>query len=158
MPLVVGNLLADPAANSFISLTDATAYLQDEASGALPPSGLGNWMTAPESDQESSLVRASRWMAVSVQWCCNVLSAADLVRVGHVTARLAVVALDADLWAAQDLSPAAKRYKADTVEIEYFDASAVKGLKAGGKAFPWIYPMLRGLACGGGSQRDVVRR
>ena len=157
MALIVGNLLTDPAANSFISVADAVAYLTDEASGQLPPAPVGQWLTAAESDQESSLVRASRWLAVGPTWRCNALSDADLVRVGHVAARLAVIALSTDLWAVEDQAPTAKRYKADTVEVEYFEAKP-KGLRAGGKGFPWIYPMLRGLLCGGGSQRDVVRR
>jgi len=158
MPLIVGNLLTDPAANSFISLVDAVDYLADEASGALPPSGLDEWLTAAESDKESSLVRASRWLAVSMPWCCKTLSDGDLIRVGHVAARLAVQALTTDLWAAPATGKDAKRYKAGSVEVEYHSPTTVRGAQAGGRRFPWVYPMLKGLLCGTGGQHDVVRR
>lgn len=158
MPLIVGDLLTDPAAQSFISLSDAVAYLQAEASGALPPSPLGAWITANEGDQESSLVKASRWMAVSLPWRREGIPDRDLERVAHVAARMAVLALSGDLWAAEAIGKSARRYKAGSVEIEYHAPGTVRGANAGGKRFPWVYPMLAGLICAASGQHDVVRR
>lgn len=156
MALVVGNLLTDPEATSFISLADALAYLTAEGADAGENTPLGKWFASGTPDQEATLVRASRWLAVSLSWCDTALSDDDLVRVGHVAARLAVQALTVDLWASEGAKDA-KRYKAGSVEVEYQDGRS-SGAKAGGKKFPWVYPMLRGLLCGGGAQHDVVRR
>ena len=145
MPLVVGNLLQDPAANSFISLSDAVAYLTDEASGALPDAALGIWMTSAESDQESSLVRASRWMAGALFWCKRDLDAADFLRVGQIAARLAVSAITVDLYEAAQPASMKKRVKAGSVEVEYMDAQ--QATQAAGRTWPWLMPMLRGLVC-----------
>ena len=41
MPLIVGNLLTDTAANSFISLADAEAYFAEEAALVSDTSELG---------------------------------------------------------------------------------------------------------------------
>ena len=158
MALIVGNLLTDPAANSFISLSDAVEYLTDEAGGASADTAIGAWLVAGDDAKKSSLVKASRWMAVSLSWCHTSLSDDDMLRVGRVAARLAVQSLTVDLWASEDIGKAAKRYKAGSVEIEYHSATAARGAQAGGKRFPWAYPMLKGLLCGTGSQRDVVRR
>ncbi|SEU03186.1 DnaT-like ssDNA-binding protein [Paracoccus homiensis] len=148
MPLIVGNLLTDPAANSFISLADADAYLGAEANAP--------WSAAAPQAKEAALINASRWLSASLVWCDTALSDADLARVGHVSARLAVEALTVDLWASEAVKDA-KRYKAGSVEVEYQDTSR-RGGAAGGKRFPWMFPMLRGLLCGTGVQRDVVRR
>ena len=150
MALIVGNLLTDPAATSFISTADALAYLMAE--------GNANWITEDEARQEATLIAASRWMAVSLPWCRDDLTAAELARVGYVAARLAVQALTVDLWAAPDVGKDAKRYKAGSVEVEYHSATAARGAQAGGTRFPWAYPMLKGLLCGTGGQHDVVRR
>lgn len=158
MPLIVGNLLADPLAQSFISLADAEDYLSAEAAGSGSDQPLGRWLTLTTGEKESSLVSASRWLAVSLSWCSGPLLVADLVRVGRVAAKLAVAAKSADLWASEEIGKMAKRYKADTVEIEYHSPTLARGAIAGGRRFPWIYPMLRGLLCGGGVQHDVVRR
>ena len=156
MALVVGNLLTDPAANSFISVADAQAFLGVETGASDPTSPVGAWLAAGTVEQEQTLVSASRWLAVSLSWCDPDLSEDDLARVGQVAARLAVQALTVDLWASEGAKDA-KRYKAGTVEVEYQDRQS-GGAKAGGKRFPWVYPMLRGLICGGGAQHDVVRR
>ena len=148
MALIVGNLLTDPAANSFISLADADTYLGAGANSA--------WAAADVASKEAALVNASRWMAVSLAWCDNALADADLARVGHAAARMAVEALTVDLWASDAVGKQAKRYKAGSVEVEYA-ASSVRAM-AGGKRFPWLHPMLRGLLCGTGVQRDVARR
>ena len=91
MALSGGNLLTDPAANSFISLADADTYLGAGANSA--------WAAADVASKEAALVNASRWMAVSLAWCDNALADADLARVGHAAARMAVEALTVDLWA-----------------------------------------------------------
>ena len=144
MPLIVGNLLTNPAANSFISLDDAVAYLTDEGSGAVPDTPLGLWLTAAESDKESSLVRASRWMAGALKWCASDISDADMVRVGHVAARLAVSALTVDLYEATQPGRQVKRAKAGSAEVEFADAGSAQ---AAGRFWPWLFPMLRGLVC-----------
>lgn len=157
MPLIVGNLLTDPEAQSFISLTDAVAYLEAEAAGQLTGTPIGDWITLDASEQEATLSKASRWMALTLPWRPCGLSDDNLIRVGQAAARLAMVSLTTDLWATEAVGKAAKRYKAGTVEIEYQDASRTRGAIAGGKRFPWLYPMLRGLI-GGGNQHDVARR
>lgn len=158
MPLVVGNLLEDPAATSFISLADADEYITAEAGGVNTGTAMGDWLTAGSDARESSLVRASRWMASTLPWCSTTLSGGDMVRVGHVATRIAVEAFTVDLWAAESVGKDAKRYKAGSVEVEYQDRGQKRGAEAGGKRFPWAYPMLRGLMCGGNGQHDVVRR
>lgn len=158
MPLTVGNLLDNPAANSFISLSDATEYLTDEGAGYREGTALGDWFATGSDVQESALVRASRWMATNLPWCSAELEDDDLVRVGRVAARLSVDALTTDLWSAETLGKDAKRYKAGSVEVEYHSPAAAHGARAGGKRFPWVYPMLKGLLRGGNGQHDVVRR
>ena len=156
MALIVGNLLTEPAATSFISLADAEAYLTQEAAGQADTTPVGRWFVASSSTKEAMLVRASRWLAVSLPWAAVPLTDADLARVGAVAARLAVDALEGDLWASEAIGKQAKRYKAGSVEIEYADTGRVSGANAGGKRFPWVYPMLRGLLSDA-SQRKVVR-
>ena len=73
MALIVGNLLTDPAANSFISLLDAEAYLADEGAGADLTTPLGRWFVLDPAEKESSLVRASRWLA-AISTCQRLLS------------------------------------------------------------------------------------
>lgn len=152
MALVVGNLMNDPAATSFISVADADVYLAVE--------GNDQWAAAAVPDKEAALVNASRWLAVSLPWCDPDLSADDLVRVGHVAARLAVQALTVDLWASGD---ARGNLTEETIEAgtarstEKYDGRS-RGVSAGGQSFSWVRPMLRGLLCGGGAQHDVVRR
>lgn len=148
MALIVGNLLTNPAATSFISLADAATYL----------AGVADWDAADPAAKETALTNASRWMAAMFPWCRTNLTDAELTRVGYVAARLAVQALTVDLWAAPEVGKDAKRYKAGSVEVEYHSPTAARGAQAGGKRFPWAYPMLRGLLCGTGGQHDLVRR
>lgn len=157
MPLIVGNLLTDPLANSFISLSDAEAYLSLEGALAGDQSEMGKWFLLDNARKEASLVIASRWMAASLPWGREGIAESDLVRVGYVAARLAVIAAQSSLWASEAIGKQAKRYKAGSVEIEYQSAGSIRGAKAGGKAFPWVYPMLRGIL-GSAGQHDVVRR
>lgn len=158
MPLTVGNLLDDPAANSFISLAEAIGYLDDEGAGYGEGSAIGNWFASSGDVQERTLVQASRWMASGLPWCSAELEDDELVRVGQVAARMAVEALATDLWASEVVGKDAKRYKAGSVEVEYHSPAAARGARAGGKRFPWAYPMLKGLLCGLNGQHDVVRR
>ncbi|RJL08418.1 DnaT-like ssDNA-binding protein [Paracoccus siganidrum] len=144
MPLVVGNLLIDPEANSFISLADADAYLEAEGAGA--------WQAAPTEAKEAALVNASRWMAVSLNWCHKDLSDEELIVVGRAAARLAVQALTVDLWAPENVGKDAKRYKAGSVEVEYQNRRPVAGPVAAGKRFPWLLPMLGSLISSGTSR------
>lgn len=145
MPLIVGNLLTNPEANSFVSLADAAAYLTDEVSGIAPDAALGVWIAATESDRESSLVRASRWMAGALYWCKRDLDVSDMLRVGRVAARLSVSALSVDLYEAVQPGAMKKRVKAGSVEVEYMDAQQMT--QAAGRYWPWLLPMLRGLVC-----------
>ena len=114
MPVIVGNLLADPAAQSFISLEDAVAYLAPEHRTA--------WELAPNINREAALVMASRWLAATMQWRADLRTAAaplaDLAQMGRVAARLAVEALTVNLWEATQTGKTKRRMKADTVEIE----------------------------------------
>ena len=157
MPLIVGNLLTDTAANSFISLADAEAYFAEEAALVSDTSELGRWLLLDDDQKEASLIVASRWMAASLPWGRAGIAEAQLPQVGYVAARLAVHAAQGGLWASEAIGKTARRMKAGSVEIEYADASTVRGAKTAGKLFPWVYPMLRGLL-GGAGQHDVVRR
>jgi hypothetical protein len=148
--LMVGNLLIDPEATSFISLEDADTYLAEEKNKA--------WdAAASNGHREGALISASRWLAMSLPWVPCPLTEAGLSRVAAVTARLAAVALTVDLWEPETIGKQAKRYKAGSVEIEYQAAGPVRGAVAGGRRFGWIYPMLRGLI-GTAGQHDVARR
>lgn len=157
MALIVGNLLTDPSANSFISLSDADEFLTLEGALAGDQSDMGKWFLLDNERKASSLVIASRWMAANLPWGRQGVTEAQLVHVGYVAARMAVIAAQSDLWASEAIGKQAKRYKAGSVEVEYQDAGSVRGAKAGGKAFPWVYPMLRGMLATPG-QHDVVRR
>lgn len=144
----VGNLLLDPAAQSFISREDADAYLSIEAAGRV-----SDWLLSGVMAQEASLAGASRWMADTLSWCRRDLDEADMIRVGRAAARLAVTATE--FWAPEAIGKTAKRYKAGSVEVEY-QGGLVLGAKAAGQAFPWLYPMLDGLVCSG-STRWIAR-
>lgn len=143
MALIVGNLLTVPAATSFISLADAEAYLTHEGAGQVDTTPIGRWFVASSSVKEATLVRVSRWMAASLSWARTDLSEIDLLRVGHVAARLATNALSVDLYAAADAKGPIKRAKAGTVEVEY--AGGMVEYQAGGKYWPWLTSQLAGL-------------
>ncbi|VDS08877.1 hypothetical protein PARHAE_02062 [Paracoccus haematequi] len=140
MPLIVGNLLTDPEAQSFISLADALAYLEPEAAVAAPETAMAQWIAADETVQEASLVRVSRWLAGHFQW--YPLGAVELIRVGHVAARLAAESHGRETFAGVDGSAAVKREKVGPIEVEYVGASVAD---VGGLSFDWLRPMLRGL-------------
>lgn len=133
MPLIVGNLLTDPTAQSFISVEDADAYLAPERIEA--------WDTATVAAREAALARASRWLAATFRF--GPLDAAGLVRVGHTVARLAAETLDRDLFAGVSTTTQKKRVKAGSVEVEYHTATMTA--QAAGIYWPWLLPMLRGL-------------
>ena len=141
MALIVGNLLTDTAANSFISLSDADAYLADEGAGADLSTPLGRWFVLDVGEKESSLVRASRWLAASYRFIP--LDAASLVRVGHVAARLAVESTGTSLFTGVNVTGQKKRVKAGSVEVEYADGSM--NAHAAGLYWPWLDGMLYGL-------------
>ena len=141
MALIVGNLLTDTAANSFISLSDADAYLADEGAGADLSTPLGRWFVLDVGEKESSLVRASRWLAASYRFIP--LDAASLVRVGHVAARLAVESTGTSLFTGVNVTGQKKRVKAGSVEVEYQDGSMTA--HAAGLYWPWLDDMLYGL-------------
>lgn len=132
MALSVGNLLTDPAAQSFISLEDADSYLAAERHVL--------WQAAEPLDQEAALVRASRWLASAYAW--NSLSEMDLLRVGHVAARLAAETVGANIYAGVDTASAVASEKVGSIAVTYrTDMTA----DVAGLALPWLKAMLRGL-------------
>lgn len=140
MPVIAGNLLTDPLAQSFISLADAVTYLEPEAAVAGTGSALEQFMVATSAEQEGALVRASRWLAGAFQW--HSLDDVAVIRVGRVAARLAAESYGRETFAGVDPAAAVKREKVDTIEVEYFGGGSAD---AGGLAFAWLRPMLRGL-------------
>ena len=141
MALIVGNLLTDPAAQSFISLADANDYLT--------PEGIPDWDSATDAQKEASLVRASRWMAVTLPWCSPNLTAGQLVTVGLAAARLASDTIGVFLMTADQPGQEVKREKVGPIEVEYRDlagaSSRIDG--AGGRYWPWLLNMLDGIVC-----------
>lgn len=131
--LVVGDLLSDPSAQSFISEEDADAYLAPEANEA--------WNKASSIQREAALVVASRWLYATVPWSIRELRGADLTRVGRAAARIAVDALSRDLMAAVDRQAEVKRETVGPITVEYRDTRE-------GLVWPWLRPMLRGLVAG----------
>lgn len=142
MALVVGDLLSDPEAQSFVSLDDADAYLAPEM--------LPAWEQANTNKREAALITASRWLAYSQPWAVAALSQDDLTRVGHAAARLAVEAISRDLLAPNDPAAAVKSERVGSIAVEYRDSSSLA------LQWPWLRPMLLGLL-GGGSTVPVVR-
>lgn len=142
MPLTVGNLLADPAAQSFIGVAEADAYLAPEQRRA--------WDLATNTAREAALVQASRWLAGTMEWRADLFTeralATDLAQVGTVAARLAVEALSVDLWAATDTAGQVQSERVGPVAMTYFKAGRAD---AAGKVWPWLRPMLAGLVTSG---------
>lgn len=137
MALIVGNLLTDPDAQSFIGLVDAVAYLSVEGQSA--------WLEYGAAEQEASLVSASRWMAGALPWCAT-LTDADLIRVGRVAARLATVIPAGGLYASADARGNLKRVKAGSAELEW-SGTDMSAYQAGGRYWPWLATTLKGLIC-----------
>lgn len=147
MAITTGNLLTDPAAQSFISIADADAYLAPEQRFA--------WDIAENTAREAALVQASRWLAGAMQWQPVMLTpGADLAQVGKVAARLAVEALSVDLYAATDTTKQVQSMSAGSVSITY---RAGARADAAGRAWPWLMPMLAGLIVNSGALRKVIR-
>lgn len=139
--LIVGNLLTDPAAQSFISLVDADAYLAPEQNTA--------WDVARNDQREAALVRASRWLVGTYRFLP--LDDAGLVQIGRVAARLAAetMTLQGDtkadvrpLFAGTDTGKVVKSATAGSVSVTYQDGIRAD---AAGMAWPWLKPMLAGL-------------
>ena len=136
MALIVGNLLTDPAAQSFISRGDADAYLGVEMNEA--------WNLAATDQQEAALVRASRWLVGAYQ--IKPLDAAGLAQIGRVTARLAAESMDRPLFAGMDTGTVVQSERVGPVSVAY--ATGIKA-DAAGMAWPWLKPMLAGLVVSG---------
>lgn len=132
MALIVGNLLTDPAAQSFISLADADDYIGVEQNDT--------WNLARSDEQEAALVRASRWLAGAYRFAP--LDAAGLAQVGRVVARLAAETVGKPLFAGTDTGAVVASERVGPVAVTY-----ATGLKAdaAGIAWPWLKPMLSGL-------------
>lgn len=132
MALIVGNLLADPAAQSFISLIDADDYIGVEQNNA--------WNLARSDQQEAALVRASRWLVGAYRFLP--LNDAGLVQIGRVAARLAAESMDKPLFAGADTGAVVQSERVGPVSVTY--ATGIKA-DAAGMAWPWLKPMLAGL-------------
>lgn len=132
MALIVGNLLTDPAAQSFISLADADDYIGVEQNNA--------WNLARSDQQEAALVRASRWLVGAYRFLP--LDAVGLVQVGRVAARLAAESMDKPLFAGTETGKVVKTATAGSVSVTYQDGIRAD---AAGMAWPWLKPMLAGL-------------
>lgn len=132
MALIVGNLLTDPAAQSFISLADADDYVGVEQNNT--------WNLARSDEQEAALVRASRWLAGAYRFAP--LDAAGLAQVGRVAARLAAETVGKPLFAGTDTGAVVASERVGPVAVTY--AAGVRA-DAAGMAWPWLKPMLSGL-------------
>lgn len=135
MALTVGNLLTDPAAQSFISVADADAYLMPERIEA--------WDLARSDRREAALVQASRWLAATYRF--RPLDSAGLVRLGHVAARLAGETIGKPMFAGINTAKAIKSAGAGSAQITFRDDLKAD---AAGLAWPWLKPMLAGLVHG----------
>ena len=144
MTLRVGNLLTDPAAQSFISLADADAYIGVEQHES--------WDLARNDQREAALVRASRWLVGAYRFLP--LEDAGLIRLGHVAARLAAETLDKPLFAGTDTGAVVQSERVGPVAVTY--ATGMKS-DAAGIAWPWLKPMLAGLIANASATRLVVR-
>lgn len=152
MALVVGDLLTDPDAQSFISLADAVDYLQAEGAGAGPETPLGAWLAAGDDVRESSLVRASRWLASSFRF--KPLTDAGMLQVGRVAARLAAESMGKSLFEGTDTTSIVQSERVDVIAVTY--AASSTRADAAGMAWPWLRPMLDGLVLSRGSM-PVIR-
>lgn len=144
MALIVGNLLTDPAAQSFISLVDADAYIGVEQHEA--------WDLARNDQREAALVRASRWLVGAYRFLP--LDDAGLVQIGRVAARLAAETMGKPLFAGTDTGAVVQSERVGPVAVTY--ATGIKA-DAAGIAWPWLKPMLAGLIANGTATRFVVR-
>lgn len=150
MALIVGNLISDPSAQSFISLDDAISYLEPEAAGGSEP--LTAWMLSTPEVKEATLVTASRWLADAVSWCLPV-SDVDVPQIGRAAAKLAAQAvMSSNLYAGEDARGPLKRAKAGSVEVEWTGTNKI-GFGVAGKQWPWLSGMLRGLVCENNGRR-----
>ena len=133
MALIVGNLLTDPDAQSFISLADADEYLGIEQNN--------DWNLAPTEDQEAALVRASRWLVAAYDF----VDGADPARLGYIAARIAGETVGKPLFAGTDTGAVVSSERVGPVAVTY-----ATGLRAdaAGMAWPWLKPLLAGLIVG----------
>lgn len=147
MTLTVGNLLTDPAAQSFISLADAMEYLEVEAAGADIGTPIADWLTQDSATQEASLVRASRWLAGNYAW--HPLDDVALARVGRVAARLAVETVGRNIFGGTDAASvvASESKSVGSVSKSVTYRGSVRS-DAAGLSLPWLKLALHGLVRG----------
>ena len=141
MPLLVGNLLTDTAANSFISLEDALAYFGPEIAMAEPGTQLGDWMALDPAVQEASLSRASRWMAETFTWYR--LEDETLPRVGRVAARLAVETIGRSIFGGTEAAGIVVSESVDGVGSVTYRSDVRSDVS--GLSLPWLRQALSGL-------------
>lgn len=137
MVLRIGNLLTDPAAQSFISLVAADLYLEAEQDTA--------WLEADEEQKEGALARASRYLAFNFRWNTP-LTAAELVHVGRVAAKLASVTRDRNIFAGTESSSVVVSESVRVGPVsESKNYGGRRATDIGGLDLPWLRPMLAGL-------------
>lgn len=140
--MLVGNLLIDPSAQSFISREAAVEFLRAESyDDASTPSGA--WLELDNPLKDGTLIRASRWMRDALPWIRRNLSENEVALVGQAAVRLAVASANLDLYKGTDTSKQIKSAKAGSTSVEYMDGSLTA--HAAGQRWPWLPTMLFGL-------------
>lgn len=134
MAIAVGDLTTDPAAQSFISVVDADAYLAPERNAS--------WLALDEAAKEAALVHASRWLVASYEF--RKLDAAGLAKVELVASRLAVESLSVALFAGTDTAAQVQSETVGPISVTYRNGTL--RADAAGMSWPWLKAMLRGLA------------
>lgn len=139
MALVVGNVVTDPSAQSFISVADADAYLA--------PEGIAAWASMTEQQKEGALTRASRWIAYSFHWCNPAAwGEKELTLLGLASARLAAETATMNLWKGSSDRGPLSMAKADTVQVQWRGLERTDAA-TGGLYWPWLKTMLEDLIC-----------
>lgn len=135
MAIIVGNLLSDPNAQSFISLSDAMDYMEPERNPM--------WDAATVNKKEAALVCASRWLAMNYTWK-SPLTPAELVRIGRIATRIAADTIDIVIMKAEDVSgDVVKSERFGDVSFTYQDRAP--DAHAAGMRWPWLGNALKGL-------------
>lgn len=139
MAIVVGNVVTDPTAQSFISVADANAYLA--------PEGIAAWESLTTQQREGALVKSSRWIAYSYTWCNAAgWGPKELELLGIAAARLAAETAKLNLWKSSDERGPLSMAKAGTVQVQWRGLDKTTA-SAGGKWWPWLETLLEDLIC-----------
>lgn len=139
--VVVGDLLSDPTAQSFISLADADAYIGIEQHA--------KWDLARPDQKTASLVRASRWLSLQYNW--YPLDARSLPRVGIIAARIAAETVDVHIFTGDNVSEAVQSERFGEVSFTYRTDLVAD---AAGLSWSWLNNALHGLVAPFGEIRN----